>query len=318
MPKKILDVLIAFDQPEILNCDFERRFPEHKFHYATNKSEIVNTLEKVNPSVALSIKHPPFPPQHHLPLREHPSLEWIHVGGSGYDHFIPWNKKRLTITNSQGVLARFLAETCIGAMLALNGNFLTYIAQKNKRHWEPQSFSPLQGKTLLIVGVGAIGGYVSEFAKALGMRVIGIRGSGQPHPSVDEMYMPNSLLDVIGEADFLSLHVRLNNETTQLIDKKVLNAMKKNSFLLNTARGPVVDEKALCDALHSKHLGGAYLDVFENEPLPDSSPLWQMKNVLITPHAADAVFDWPARYASIFCDNLEHWTQGEPLINVVD
>ncbi|NQV44078.1 MAG: D-2-hydroxyacid dehydrogenase, partial [Rhodospirillales bacterium] len=120
-----------------------------------------------------------------------------------------------------------------------------------------------------------------------------------------------------GQADFVSLHVRMSEQTRGMINGEMLAAMKPGSFLINTSRGPVVDEAALTEALQRGHLGGAYLDVFETEPLPSDSLLWDMPNVIITPHAADNVHDWVPRFAHMFVDNLERWNTGQNLVNVV-
>jgi phosphoglycerate dehydrogenase-like enzyme len=149
------------------------------------------------------------------------------------------------------------------------------------------------------------------------MRVIATRRTQAPSPEVDELHPPEALLDLLPRADVVSLHVRLTEATRHLIDARALVAMRPGALLLNTARGPVVDEPALIEALAGGHLGGAYLDVFEEEPLPPSSPLWRLPNVIITPHASDAVHDWAHRFAMLFADNLERWRRGEPLLNVV-
>ena len=149
------------------------------------------------------------------------------------------------------------------------------------------------------------------------MRVIGVRRSRSPHPAVDETLGPDLLHQALGRADVVSMHVPASAATRHLVDAAALAAMKPGALLVNAARGAVVDEPALVEALRRGHLAGAYLDVFETEPLPPQSPLWAMDNVLLTPHAADAVVDWPRRFAAHFADNLERWLAGEPLVNVV-
>ena len=311
------NVLIIFDHPEQLKDRFAKRFPQAAFHYATNADEVLSLLADANPEVVFSIKHQDFPGDQHRPAKDHASVQWVQVGGSGYEQFVPWDNERMTLTNSAGLLARYLAETVTGAMLALNGNFLPYLQQQQKSHWGHIGFTPIENKTLLIVGAGAIGQWVANNAKTLGMKVVGIRASGASHSHFDEMHTPDKLTERLGEADFVSLHVRHTPETTHLMNAAMFAAMKPGAFFINTARGAVVDENALCDALDCAHVAGAYLDVFETEPLPKDSPLWQKPNVLLTPHAADAVSDWPVRFADYFADNLQRWCDGEPLHNVV-
>lgn len=310
-------VLVAHDEPDIYRHDLEARFPGLDLRYATSADEISAMLASCQPEVVFSVKHPGLPGPAHEPIPHCPSVRWIHVGGSGYEHLQPWDTGRITVTNSAGILSRHLAETATGAMLTLNAHFPDYSRQQSQRVWRSIPFRPLSRQTMLVVGLGAIGGWVAENAKALGMRVLAIRRTDTPHPAVDELLAPGALLDVIERADVVSLHLRLTDETRHLIDADVLAAMKPGAMLINTSRGPVVDESALVVSLQSGHIGSAYLDVFETEPLPASSPLWSMPNVIVTPHSSDNIVDWPAEFAVLFAQNLERWHNGQPLLNVV-
>ncbi len=166
----------------------------------------------------------------------------------------------MTVTNGAGVLAPYLAESVTGAMLALGCGFLNYVEQQRARQWNPVTFTPLRDRTLLVVGFGRIGECVARNAKALGMRVLAIRGTPAPHPAADEMHGPDALHALLPRADFVSLHVRLNPATRAMRAREGLAAMRPGAYLVNTSRGPVVDETALVDALRSGHLAGAYLD----------------------------------------------------------
>ena len=310
-------VLIAYDQPDEFRDLLSVRFPDVEFVYATNARGVREALAEHDPEVAFSIKHPGFPSPAHAPIPAHPSVRWIQIGGSGFDHLLPWDAARVTVTNGAGVLAPYLAESVTGAMLALGCGFLSYVEQQRARQWKPVAFTPLRDRTLLVVGFGKIGECVACNAKALGMRVVGIRATPAPHPAVNEMHGPEALHALLPAADFVSLHVRLNDATRGLISREALAAMKPGAYLVNTSRGPIVDEAALIGALRSGHLGGAYLDVFETEPLPAESPLWDMPNVLITPHASDNIHGWSRRFAALFADNLDRWRAGERLLNLV-
>ncbi len=310
-------MLVVYDQPEHFRDLLDARFPELPIRYVTRPAELEPALHAARPQVVFSIKHPGFPGDTHRPVIDFPSVRWVQVGGSGYEHFLPWDPNRLTLTNCAGVLSRFLAETVTGAMVMLNGGFLRYLDQQRERVWEPHDFRPLSEQSLLVVGVGAIGGLVAANARALGMRVLGVRRNAELHPSVDEMFSFSALPEAVAQADVVSLHVRLCAETTGLFDRDMLARMKPSSILINTARGPVVDEPALVEALQTGSLRAAYLDVFETEPLPVESPLWKMRNVFLTPHAADAVPDWPRRFGAFFADNLTRWLAGDELENVV-
>ena len=310
-------VLIAHSDPDDFRDRLAARFPDVEFAYAATAKEVLDSLARHDPEVAFSIKHPGFPSAAHAPIPAHPSVRWIQVGGSGFDHLLPWDTERVTVTNGAGVLAPYLAESVTGGMLALGCGILNYVQQQRARQWNPVAFTPLRDRTLLVVGFGKIGECVARNAKALGMRVLAIRGTPAPHPAADEMHGPDALHALLSRADFVSLHVRLNPATRGMLTREGLAAMKPGAYLVNTSRGPVVDEAALVDALHSGHLGGAYLDVFETEPLPAESPLWTMPNVLITPHSSDNVHGWPRRFAELFAENLDRWRAGDTLLNLV-
>jgi len=313
----IRSVLVIHKDLGEVRAIFEQRAGDVAVHYLSDLDQINPTLERVKPEAIFSISQSTFSGSAQRPAIDCPSVRWFHVGGSGYEYIVPWDHQRVTVTNGLGILAPFLAETALTGMLMLNGNFLRYANQQRDHTWQPIFFTPLQGQTLLIVGLGEIGSLVAANAKALGMRVLATRRTPAPDPSVDEVHGDAALGELIGQADFVSLHIRMSNQNRGLINADMLAKMKPGSFLINTSRGPVVDEAALTDAVQRGHLGGAYLDVFEQEPLSPDSPLWDMPNVIITPHAADNVHDWVQRFAHFFMDNLERWNAGDELLNVV-
>ena len=310
-------LLIVHSEPENVRPVLERRLAGVPLEYASTGEAIIAKLEAVDPEVVLGIKHDDLPGPLHRPIVDHPSVRWVHVGGSGYEHIQPWDAERITVTNSAGVLAADLASTVTGAMLALNGHFKRYIQQMPTATWDRHPFGSIASKTLLVVGLGVIGECVARNAKALGMRVIATRRSAAPHPDVDEVHPSDALHDLLPQADFVSLHVRSDATTRHLIDAEALDLMKETAYLVNSSRGAVVDEAALVEALRENRIAGAYLDVFETEPLPADSPLWQLDNVLLTPHTSDNIFGWDVKFAELFADNYERWTRGEPLINRV-
>ncbi|MDH3468898.1 MAG: NAD(P)-binding domain-containing protein, partial [Gammaproteobacteria bacterium] len=170
----------------------------------------------------------------------------------------------------------------------------------------------------LIVGLGNIGRRVAARAKAAGMRVTGMRARPMPVDDVDEMISPDRLPAAVAASDFIAVHVPLTTATHRLIDRSVIDAMPPHAVLINASRGAVVDEAALYLALKQRRLKGAVLDVFEHEPLPDDSPLWDLDNVVITPHMADSIDNWQLRMTEQFCANLQRWRAGQPLQNIVD
>ena len=268
------------------------------------------------PDVAFVTKSRGFHAPFHAWLLAQPSLKWLHVGGSGYDHVGPWQDKGIVLTNCAGVLAPFLAQTCLGAMIAINNNLLLYRDQQRAQQWQVVPFRPLAGQTLVIVGMGEIGRRLGAMARAIGLRVIGIRRTQGSMAEADEIRPPEALKETLAEADIVSVHLRLSDETHHMFDAGMFAAMKPGALFMNTGRGGLVDEVALLSALEG-HLRGAYLDVFETEPLPAESPIWDHPKIFMTPHASDGTVDWEHRFTLFFVENLKRWQAGTPMINVV-
>jgi phosphoglycerate dehydrogenase-like enzyme len=310
-------VLIYADNATILATNLRARCPSETIHAVDQPDALRAALEAHRPEAVFSINSPTLGGATHRPILDCESARWLHVGGSGYEHVLGWDAGRLTVTNCAGVLAPFLAETVIGALLALNSGLIRYHEQQRERVWRQHPFRPLTGQTLLVVGAGAIGAEVASRASGLGMRVIGLRRSGTPVAGIDEMRPPEALTASLSEADAVSLHLRLTPETENLFNAAMFSAMKPGTFFINTARGGHVVENDLLEALQTGHLRGAYLDVFQTEPLPANSPLWTAPNLLISPHAADGVTDWEARFAALFAENLANWRAGRALRKVV-
>jgi len=310
-------VLCLHAHPDAIRGILEERFEDLTIAYASTSEEIVSGLKALQPEVVFSIKGPELPGHLHYQVVESNSVKWLQVGGSGYEHIEPFDTDALTVTNSAGVLAQYLAETVTGAMLALNGNFFSYHRQQQNAVWHPIPFRPIAGQTLLVVGLGHIGARVALNAKALGMHVLAVRRRSEPVEYIDTLFTPDQLAKALPKADFVSLHVRANPDTRHMMNAATLTAMKPGAFLFNTARGPVVDTSALLAVLQSGHLGGAYLDVFEEEPLPGAHPLWAREDVFITPHSSDNIAGWDRKFTMFFADNMARWLRGEPLVNQV-
>ncbi|MEM6902273.1 MAG: D-2-hydroxyacid dehydrogenase [Pseudomonadota bacterium] len=313
-------ILVAHTDPSEVASALTERFPDQAFEFVTHGSMVGDALAALDPEVVFSIAGPAFRRDAHEVMMAHPSLKWLQVGGSGYDHLpFEWDRERITVTHCAGVLSQYLAETITGAMLALNGHFLRYRALQSIGEWRPIPFKPLAGQTLLVVGFGAIGQRLAHNARALGMTVLATRNTPAEHPLADEVHGPDrdTLLTLLPRADFISVHLRLNHDTKRSFDADCFAAMKQGAVFINTARGKVVDTDALLAALNEGKLMGAYLDVFDAEPLPPEHPLWRAPNTLITPHTADNVLNYPGYYARFFADNLARYKAGETLDNLV-
>lgn len=271
---------------------------------ATSGPEVTEALQVRLPEVVFSIKHSGFPGALHRPALDSPGLKWFHVGGAGMDHLGldadgGGGPPGVRVTNCAGVLAPFLAERAMAALLHLTTGMGDFLLAQGERAWRPSRFRSLRGRTILIVGAGHTGTEVARLARALGMRVLGIRGSGEPRPEYDDMAAPDRLGDWLQNADVVSLHVRSTEATRHLIGAEQLAALPDGAVVLNSARGAVLDEAALLAAL-DRNVGAAWLDVFEVEPLSEGSPLWSHPRVLVTPHCADQVEDFPRRFAAHF------------------
>jgi phosphoglycerate dehydrogenase-like enzyme len=259
-------------------------------------------------------------------IADAPNLRWLQIFGVGIDSDADGSLlvRGVRITNAVGVNAEPVSLSAIAGLLMLARRFPYYLELQKRHEWRPFDWnsssapSDLNRQTMVIVGLGAIGGRIAALAQALGLRVIGVRRtppSGEE--PVDEMVHPSNLDEVLPRADWLVLASLLTGETRRLIDARRLALLPAGAHLINVSRGAIVVEGALIESLERGHLGGAYLDVFEREPLLAESPLWDMKNVIVTPHNAAASNGKYEREARLFLDNLVRWGKGEPLINEV-
>jgi phosphoglycerate dehydrogenase-like enzyme len=239
-----------------------------------------------------------------------PRVRWIQASSSGVGEWV----RRLgiveapiVVTNAAGIHSRPLAEYALFAMLYFARRWPRMAAEQRAHHWERCAIDTLDGKTLGIVGLGRVGRAVAELARPFGVRVVGLsRSSG------------GSLRELLEQSDYIVLSVPHTAETVGLIGPEELAAMRRGAVLINIARGTVIDEPALLEALRSGHLGGAALDVVAREPLAADSPLWDMPNVLITPHSMSTAAAENGLLTDLFCDNLRRYLDGQPLRNVID
>ncbi len=255
-------------------------------------------------------------------------LKWIHVTAAGVTHLIRPDVKSsgVVVTNSRGIHAIPMAEHIIGMMVAMAHKFPDAFRYQAKHHWAQQEIwdgpphpSELHGATLLLVGMGAIGSALSRLAKGFGMRILAVTRSGRGDACLAERIAPVAELDrLLPEADYVVIAAPDTPATRHVIGAKQFAAMKRSAFLLNVARGTLVDEQAMIAALQEKRIAGAALDVTTEEPLPPESPLWQLENVFITPHTSSATEGLWIRQTELLTANLERWFDGRELINRVD
>jgi phosphoglycerate dehydrogenase-like enzyme len=252
--------------------------------------------------------------------RRAPNLKCIHIIGAGVDHMAPfdWLPKGVALTNNSGVHVAKFADYAACALLMLNAAVPRLAASQRQRRWDPVFTRPIAGKTVAVVGVGAMGGVVARIAKGLGLRVLGVRRGGRPARHVDEMVTPERLLEILPRADFVVVATPLTPETEGMVGTEAIGRMKPGAGLVNVGRAPVVDHRALVAALREGRLSGAVLDVHEPEPLPPESDLWAAPNLLITPHvAADDLADYTPLTLDLVFENLRRLLAGKPLLNRV-
>jgi phosphoglycerate dehydrogenase-like enzyme len=255
--------------------------------------------------------------------RKASNLKWLHVYIAGVDHpvYASIIERGVNLTTSSGANAEPVAHTAIAGLLSLARGFPRWAADQQARRWSPARASnqprDLRGQVMLIYGLGNIGSEIARLAGALGMRVIGVRRSAVKTATVDEIHAPDKLNDLLPKCDWITLACPLSDETRGLVNAAMLAKLPRGAHVINISRGEVIDEKALVAALGSGQVGGAYLDVFEREPLPADSPLWEMPNVIISPHNASSSAGNDARCNAIFLDNLKRWKHHEPLANEV-
>ncbi|WP_409299756.1 D-2-hydroxyacid dehydrogenase [Peribacillus sp. SCS-155] len=252
-----------------------------------------------------------------------PALRWIQAWSAGVNS-LPlryFEEKGISISTASGVHAFPISETIFGLMLALTRKIYSYIRNQATKTWHHEHMNQeIHNKTIGIIGVGAIGKETAKIAKAFGMRVLGTRHSGKPEQFVDEMYTNKELHTILPQCDYVVITLPLTTETHHLFGSEEFKLMKTSSFLINIGRGEIVNEPELIQALNDGEIAGAGLDVFETEPLQAESPLWNMDNVIITPHTAGSTEFYDQRVLDqIFLPNLKSYISGTGLkVNVVD
>lgn len=258
-----------------------------------------------------------------------PNLRWLALASAGAEHVLRMGfaqaRPALTITTASGVHGAPISEFVLSVLLIWTRRWREILAAQDERAWPDSPLallgSELEGATLGIIGLGAIGRRVAQLGRAFGMRVVAQRRSatpGQSDPDVDELLPPDRLADLLAQADYIVISAPNTAETQRLITAERLRQMKRSAVLINIARGDLVDEEALIAALRDGTIAGAGLDVFETEPLPTSSPLWSMPNVILSPHISGVTLRYSQRLTTLFLENVARLRAGQPLRNVVD
>jgi phosphoglycerate dehydrogenase-like enzyme len=296
------------------------RFPEVRFVSPADRDEAVRVLAHADVVLGWAARAEDFAVAKRL--------RWVHLtaAGVGPQLFPEFVASDVVLTNSRGLHAVSMAEHALGVILMFSRKLhLARDAQREARWTQveqfvaPPPFDMLPGRTLGLVGLGAIGGAIAERARAFGMSVLAVRRRpGAGHPGVDAEWGRERLNELLERSDYLVLCAPETSETSGMIGAAELARMKPSAVLVNVGRGALVDEPALIEALSAGRIAGAALDVMAEEPLPAMSPLWGMPNVIVTSHVSGMGPRYWERAMDMFAANLERWLEGRPLENVVD
>ncbi len=304
-------------------------FPDDEFVYHHDYKGIENDLKDAEVAMTWSLNAEQ--------IKAAPRLRWIHSSAAAvHQLLIPEIvHSRITVTNARSVHGPVVAEHVLALMFALAKRLPTAFRMQQRHQWAQEQMTEeqpplreLRDATLGIVGIGSIGGEVARVASAMGMRVIAVRANpmkgvdwvpaNDPLRAQHRVYGPQDIDRMLSQADFVVISAPVTSSTTHLIGARALAAMKPDAYIINVARGALIDEGALIEALRERKIGGAALDVFEHEPLPADSPLWDLDNVIITPHQGGISHKLWERQFQLFSQNLRRFEMGAPLIGLVN
>jgi len=315
----MVNILVLLTLPEPIRSQYRdrlrKRFPEVAI-------DLVDHHSKVGPYIATTDALVTFAPMlsAHV-LASATRLKWVQALGTGVDNLIdqPTLREDVIVTNMRGIHGAPVAEAALAGMLALARGLPRALRAQNERQWQRFPAQLLHDKTVGVFGVGQIAEALAPKCKVLGMRVVGMTSAPRQVPGFDLMHRRQKLAEVVGDFDFLVLLTPLSAATRNSINAGIFAAMKPTSYLINLARGGVVDEPALIAALASNRIAGAALDVFNQEPLPADHPFWSMPNVIITAHQGgfcDVYIDYALPTVET---NMERFLRGDfnGMINVV-
>jgi D-2-hydroxyacid dehydrogenase (NADP+) len=316
----VISPAAAWVLPRAFVDQLRREFPRHTFLEAWDREALRHALRDADAAFAAFLDRDLVPSL--------TRLQWVQVPAAGVTHLLSPEviASPIVLTSARGVRARAMAEHVLGVTLALARQLHVAIRHQAAREWALDELETggtirtLLGKRMGIVGLGAIGVEVARAATAFGMRVSAVRKrADQPVPeNVDEVFPPDRLHDLLSKSDVVVLSAASTVETRHLIGTSALSAMRRGALLVNVARGRLIDDDALIEALGDGRVGGAALDVFTKEPLEPASPYWTLPNVIVTPHVSGAMEDYWTPLVALFSENLRRFEADQPLINVVD
>jgi len=308
MPRRYVDQLRA-------------EFPQHTFLDAWDRDALRRLLPEADAAFTPFVDRDIF--------RSLTRLRWVQspavgVGGLMFPELLA---SGVVITSARGIRARSIAEHVLGVTIALARRLPAAMRAQQQHRWAQEELEgpdvdvrTLHGQRMGIVGLGSIGRALAGIASPFGFRITGIRRSAgePPPPGVEAVWTPDRLADLAAQSDVIVVAAPHTPDTKRLIGRRELEVVRRGALLVNVARGKLVDDDAVIEALRDGRLGGAALDVFTEEPLDPSSPYWDLPNVIVTPHVSGALRDYWTPLVALFADNLRRFERGEPLLNVVD
>lgn len=313
-----LRLLVLAEDPDVVVSAIESRFSGLQITTVADFDMLGEAIAS-DPHVAYTERFRPgsFPRDI---LFSQPSLRFVHASGVGVNHLVPWDPARVDVCNAAGVQDEAMAQFAIARLIAMTCHFFRYHEQQKQKIWKPHDALRSTGGTLTVVGLGRIGKACARIAGTLGMTVHGVKARPEAVPGVARVVGPEDINDVLSLSDYVIIVTPLTEATRGLIGPEAIAAMKPGVMIHNMSRGGVVDEAALVDALRRGHVRAASLDVFETEPLPATSVLWEMENVHITPHNGIMMTwqDYIRDAIEVFLANLERYINGTALKNVID
>jgi D-2-hydroxyacid dehydrogenase (NADP+) len=309
-----MNLLVLGQFAEEYKQALSRKFPELSIHAAYTEEEVGGFIERADIVLTGRISDDL--------IKKASNLQWVQSMLTGVDAIVtlPSLRKEVIVTSTRGIHGPQVSEMAFLLMLALNRNFPEVIRNQDKGLWDRWPGKLLWNKKIAILGIGIIGEELARKCKAFGMEVFGIDIVKRKVEWVDHFHGPEDLVKVAAEVDYLTVVAPLTPDTRNMVESKVLSAMRPTAFLVNVGRGGIVDEEALMTVLKSGKIAGAALDVFGKEPLPSDHPFWAMKNVIVTPHMAGTSDIYVEQVLTIFGENLERFHGGERrnLINFID
>jgi D-2-hydroxyacid dehydrogenase (NADP+) len=313
------NLLILTEVQEAMRARYKamllERFPQLTINVVGHHNDVGPYIADIDVLLCFS------PPMADHVVRDAPKLKWIQALGTGVDNIVdlPSLGKDVLVTNVRGIHGAPVSEATIAYMLSLARDMPASVHAQDRSAWERRPAELLAGKTVGILGVGLIAEYLAPICKAFGMTVVGISSSLRETKGFDRMVTRDNLVQVAPELDYLVALLPMSAETRNIVGEKVFKAMKPSAYLVNVARGGVVDEPALIKALESGDIAGAALDVFAEEPLPPSSPLWKTKNLTVFPHLGGYSHGYEDRAMPTIAGNMSKYLAGDlkSMINIV-